>query len=110
MTPEEKQRLDIIENKLNQLLDVFYKTNFPSNQTFEKDITIKGKTVLSGAVVTSTANSTGCHIHTGVSINDAGIKTEVGHTCPDGSQYMGTVSLYELFIMKGGTWTVMNIP
>ena len=113
MTPEEKQRLDNIENKLNQLLDVFYKTNLPNNDIFEKKLTALDKIVAKKGIRFSSQNveeSLAPEIRGGTQINDAGIKAEVGYTSPNGSLYLSTSASQPFFVMVGTTWTLMNIP
>ena len=105
-----EERILKLEKELNELKAVYYKENYESLQVVRKDISLLGKTTSKGFIVTSDANTTGCHIHAGAAINDAGIKAEVGHTCPNGSQYMSSSTTQPFFIMVSTTWTLMNIP
>lgn len=112
MTQEEKQMLSDVNEKLNQLLDVFYKTNLPDNQIFEKNITTLGKLIVNkGARFQSPSlkDSAAPEIRGGSAIGDTAIKAEIGYTSPNGSLYLCTSAAQPLFVMIGTTWTVANI-
>jgi len=105
-----EERILKLERELNDLKAVYYKENYESLQVTRKDVSLLGQTSIKNTNIISEANTTGCHIHSGVAINDAGIKTEIGHTCPNGSHYMSSSSTQPFFVMVSTTWTLMNIP
>jgi len=112
MTPEEKQMLLDVNEKLNQLLDVFYKTNLPDNQIFDKNVTTLGKLIANRGVrfqSPSLKDLAAPEIRGGSAIGDTAIKAELGYTSPNGSLYLCTSPAQPLFVMIGTTWTVANI-
>lgn len=46
MTPEERKILIDTRNKLEEFLQVYYRTNFPSEMVVTKDFTVQGNTNL----------------------------------------------------------------
>lgn len=113
MTPEEKQLLSSMNDKLNNLIDVFYKTNLPDNQIFDKKVTIKNKAVSLGGIrfASPSVREDSCpEIRGGSAVGDAGIKAEIGYTSPNGSLYLSTSPTQPVYVMVGTTWTVLNVP
>lgn len=51
MTPEEKALLLEVNRKLNDLINVYYRTNFPDNDVFFKKVTFKGGVEFPSSVV-----------------------------------------------------------
>jgi hypothetical protein len=112
MTPQEKQEFEKIKAELYALKDLFYKGDFPDKKVFSKTLQSDQSIVArgTGMKIANKTNSAGVHFHCGVAINDAGIKTEVGHTCPNASTYYSSAAAQPIHFMVNTTWTLLNIP
>ena len=59
MSPEEKQQLNELTQKVNQLIDVYYRTHYIDKDVFSNPVYINNKLFLKDGTVLSTGSTTG---------------------------------------------------
>lgn len=101
-----------LTRRVEQLENIILKFNFLDSSVFDKKIVSKDMIIAQnhGIRIINPTGLTNAQIYHGSQINDTGIKAEIGYTSPNGSLYLSSASDQPFFIMKGTTWTLMNIP
>lgn len=108
-----QEDINLLKKQIAELQAIILNSNFQDRQNFNK-LTAKDIFIAENGIrlvhKTPTGASTYVDILHGPSINDAGIKAEVGYTSPNGSLYLSSSPTQPEFINVGGTWTLKNIP
>jgi hypothetical protein len=112
MTDQEKQEFENMKQDLEHLKNLYFKGDFHDKKVYYKDIESTSTVASSGEGfrLRHRDNIAGVHMHCGDEINSAGIKAEVGHTCPNGSTYYSSSPTQPFLIMVSTTWVLVALP
>ena len=112
MTPEQLQRFEEMETKINKLYDVYFSNDFPDRHVFNKKLVVDDYIVAKGIILKGkvTPNGSGIEIRTGFGYTNATIVAEIG-AVPDGSLYLSLFTLqWPLFVKYNGAWIQVTLP